>query len=136
MANKKNHSKNAYLLRIIIALIQTGLIYLSYSLATKVVSAQQLEWQAIPTGMPVIGNLVIFLVIILAIAISVFLSGILVRSAKVKELKPASDLMSILKLNFVPAISLLIAAYITFDQLLVIIIYLLLFVLIIFFRDF
>ena len=119
-------------------LIHTGIIYFGYSIASRNVYDSKMTFitDRSTSYVPAQGNIYLFWGIVIASIICFFATigiWLLTNNQKPGVIKPS--VKSFLAANIVPIAAIIIAAYITFDQLVGILIYTFFLVLFVFFRD-
>ena len=135
---EKNLKRKRWGITVIVGTIHLALIYIAYSISSRYVYDNKIAFVSErmngPTGE---GNLIIFWSIFAASVLGVVLTGIVwyLANKKSNELVIRS-VRSFLFANIILAVAIITAAFLTFDQLVGIIIYLLFLILLIYFRDY
>jgi len=121
----------------VILILQIGIIYLGYSFSSKHVVNNNLLYSYPPSTIPAEGNMVLFWGIIIAAVIAFLISTILLYVSSKKRIGGGGfTFKKLFFVNNIPLGAILIATYMTYDQLIAILIYTFFFVLIVYFRDY
>lgn len=135
---RTNHKNYNLLLTLVVPLIHAGIIYFSYALSSRFVYDNNIKFSTDRALLvPQEGNFIIFNSILLGFFISYFVTSLVWLVLKKKSLETMRmSVKSFLFVNFIPNIAIITAAYLTLDQLVAIVLYLILLVLLIYFRDY
>lgn len=136
--NKPSRMTPGRIIFFVTTLIHIGFIYFGYALSTRhiydtqmlFVQDKSVQW------VPGEGNIFLFWGIVIASLLAIVFTVIVLILAHKKKFGPSHySFSTFLVLNFIPLTAIVLAAFITFDQLVGILIYTFLLVLLIFFRD-